>query len=184
MNKKHLIVAWVIVFLLIIPVCRADDSKENVDWDKLDYKLYQDLKQQTGAAESEINQAMGGTHLEYENWDRASIYFNKAVALDPKLYWSWYNLALLNMDTEEGNEYLKKAIEANPDYPPPYYWLAYTYCRHDRDEEAVPIFEKFLEVAEGDPNEAGRIRTATKILQELSSGEDEEELQTIRARYE
>ena len=111
---------------------------------------------------------------------KAEGYLKKAVELDPKLHLAWYRLALLHLDSEEGNTYLKKAIEANPQFPPPYYWLAYAYCRHRKDVEAVPLLQTFLKVAHGDPDESARLRTAEKILEELRSGTDGEQLERIR----
>jgi tetratricopeptide (TPR) repeat protein len=92
----------------------------------------------------------------------------------------WYKLAWSHLDTEEGYIYFKKAIEADPTYPPPYYWLAYQYCRDRRDKEAIPVFEKYLEVAKDDPNESGRCDYAREVLKDLMSGKEGESLSKTR----
>ena len=182
MNKKQLIVTWVSVFLLSTSICWAEDSKKNVDWDKIDARLFATIKQETGESNAEIYQAMGLTHQKQENWDRAEKYFKKAVELNPKLQWSWYNLALLYTDTEEGYNYNKKATEANPKFPIPYYWMAYYRCRNREDKKAIPLFKKYLEVAEAekDPQEEGRIKVAKKVLAELLVGKEGQNLSMMR----
>ena len=180
MHKEQFIVAWVLVFLLTISVCKAEDSKENVDWDKIDSKLFYTLKQDSGKSDAEIYQAIGLTHFKQENWDRAEKYLKKAVELNPKLHWSWYNLGLLYIDTEEGYNYFKKATEANPKFSVPYYWMAYYRCRNREDKKAIPLFEKYLEVAHGDKEETGRIKVAKEVLGDLVSGKEGQSLKMMR----
>lgn len=176
---KPLILTIIILFLFS-PYASPQDSNEKVDWDKIEYHLFKDLKE-SGRSDAEIHQAIGYTLLETNNkWERATVHFKKALELDSTLYLSWYNLGLLYMDTEEGNEYFKKAIEANPSFPPAYYWIAYCYCRSRKDKEAIPVFEKYLEVAEGDSNEVDRVRVAKKVLQELHSGIEGKNLSMMR----
>jgi tetratricopeptide (TPR) repeat protein len=133
--------------------------------------------------EAEICQSIGLVHIREENWERAAAYFKKAVHLNPNLFWSWYNLGLLYVDTEVGNSYLRKAIEVNPGYPPPYYWLAYCYCRKKKDKEAILLFKKYLQVARGNLSEVVRYGRASKILKELIMGIVGEELWRIRHLY-
>ncbi|MBL7198136.1 MAG: tetratricopeptide repeat protein [Candidatus Omnitrophica bacterium] len=170
----------ILILFLITSCVYPQDSGENIDWNEVDYYLFNSLKEEFEQGEAEIYQAIGFVHIKQENWKRAATYFKKAVSLNPKLYWSWYNLGLLHIDTEEGNKYLKKAIEADPDYPPPYYWLAYCYCKHRREKQAIKIFKKYLEVAEDIPSETPRNRRARRILAELFSGREGEELWKIR----
>ncbi|MBU0743996.1 MAG: tetratricopeptide repeat protein [Gammaproteobacteria bacterium] len=171
-----------LTLILILTVSKADaqDVKKNINWDKIDAQLFSDLKQRTGKDDAENYQAIGAVHFKYENWDKAEMYYKKALELNPKLYWSWYNLALLYLDTEEGVGYLKKTIEANPTYAPAYYWLAYSYCRDRKDEEAIPIFKKYLGVAKDDPNESGRYEYAQDVLRELLVGLEGENLSKTR----
>lgn len=172
--------------LLLIPIlffissCTYSKYQVRVDLDKVDGQLFNDIKRETGKDDAEIYQALGMTYLKQENWDRSISYFKKATSLNPSLYSSWYNLGLLHLDIEEGNNYFKKTIEVNPAYPPPYYWLAYSYCRDRRDKEAMPIFEKYLEVAKDNPNESGRYEYARDVLKELVSGEEGENLSKTR----
>lgn len=156
-----------------------------VNWDKIDAKLFSTIKQETGESDAEVYQAMGLTHLKQEKWDRAEKYFNKAVELNPKLQWSWYNLALLNTDTEEGYNYNKKATEANPKFSIPYYWMAYYRCRNREDAKAIPLFKKYLEVADPrDPVEESRIKVAKKVLVELLAGKEGQNLSMMRRSKE
>ncbi|MBU3955710.1 hypothetical protein KJ633_04545, partial [bacterium] len=158
------------------------DSSEQVDWDKIEYHLYKDLRaEHPDKSEAEIEQAIGYALLQSDNqWERAAVHFKKAVELDPRLYFSWYNLGLINADTEEGYDYFKKATEAKPDYPPPYYWMAYYRCRNREDKKAIPLFQKYLEVAKGDKNEDRRIKTATEVLQDLLVGREGKNLSMMR----
>lgn len=156
-----------------------------VNYDKIEDHLFKDLKEQEGKSDAEIHQAIGYALLKTDNkWERATVRFKKALELDPSLYFSWYNLGLIYIDTEEGNNYFKKAIEVKPDFAPPYYWLAYTYCRMRKDKDAIPVFEKYLEVAEGDQNEIGRISVAEKVLKDLYSGKEGENISKLRRPFD
>ena len=175
-----------LIFLAVFLFClsvNAENQKENIDWSKIERRLYEDLKEEGNKGEAEIYQIIGYSLMEVDNqWERATVYFKKAVDIDPSLYFSWYNLGLIYIDDEEGCEYFKKTIEAKPDFVPPYYWIAYNYCRHYRDIEAIPAWEKYLEVAElkNEVNEQGRINTARKVLKELKSGRAGDEAKKIR----
>ncbi len=184
MNKKQLIVAWVIsvLFLSLAVAGHPQDSSEQVDWDKIEYHLYKDSRaQHPDKSEAEIEQAIGYALLQSDNqWERATVHFKKAVELDPKLHFSWYSLGLINADTEQGYNYFKKATEAKPDYPPPYYWMAYYRCRNREDRKAIPLFQKYLEVAKGDKNEDSRIEVATEVLKDLLAGREGKNLSMMR----
>lgn len=170
------------VLICIGTIAQVYDKK--IDWDKLGFNLHRELKSTTNKSEAEIHEAMGYTLLKTDNqWERAEVYFKKAVELNPKLYLSWYNLGLIYIDTDEGNNYFKKAMEANPNYPPPYYWLGYTYCRNRKDKEAVPLFKKYLEVAKNNSNESIRVAFVQKVLKELISGKEDASVKTIRKPF-
>ena len=187
-NKKDMlkkIFSAILILAVSIPCIysmayASQTADEELNWDEIDYSLFQALKEGSGQSDAEIYQALGSNHVKHGNWERAAVYFKKAVSLDPELYWSWYNLGLLHIDTEAGNKYLKKAIEAKPDYPPPHYWLAYTYCKSRKDREAIKIFKEYLQLAEGVPSEDDRYKKARRILAELFSGREGLELWKIR----
>lgn len=186
MNRK-LIVVWImgLLFLSLAVAGYPQDSSEQVDWDKLESRLYEKLKTEGGKSDAEIHQAIGYALLNsYNKWERATVHFKRAVELEPKMYFAWYCLGLINIDTEEGNGYFRKAIEANPAFSPSYYWLAYTYCRQRKDKEAIPIWEKYIEVAKNYVAESARLEVAKRVLKELRSGKDGEELEKIRKTEE
>lgn len=164
------------LFLLIFifsPFAYAKDSKP-IDWDKMETQFYSDLKATQGThTDATLEQALGFMLLEKTQWLRAAIHYKKAVKLDPTLFNSWYNLGLIYIDKEKGNEYFRQAIKANPGYSPPYYWLAYNYYKARKDKEAIPIFEKYVKIATeaDDTEEIDRIKNTKKLLKELYSGE-------------
>ena len=180
-NNKQLIPLFLIISFILSSYAYAQ-SNNSVDWDKIEYHLYKDLRaEHPDKSEAEIEQALGYSFFVSDNqWERAVFHFKKAVELDPKLYWSWYNLGLIYVDEEEGRDYFRKAIEANPDFSPAYYWLGYSLCRNRRDKEALPIFKKYLEVAKDDPQEKNRFEFANKLVKELLSGKEGENLSKIR----
>jgi Tfp pilus assembly protein PilF len=182
MNKKQLIVILTLVMFLAIPICQAQDSDKQVDLDKLERYLYQDLRtEHPDKNEAEIEEAIGYAFLHSENQrERATVHFKKAVELDPKLHFSWYNLGLIYVDTEEGYNYFQKATEAKPDFPPPYYWMAHYRCRNREDKEAIPLFQKYLEVAKDDEQETGRVEIVQEVLQDLLTGKEGPNLRMMR----
>jgi tetratricopeptide (TPR) repeat protein len=158
------------------------EEKPTVYWGKIEVALYEQLKAENRfKSDAEIHQAIGYSLLESDNqWERAVVHFKKAVQEDPGLYFSWYNLGLIYADEEEGRDYFRKCIKANPDFAPAYYWLGYSLCRHRRDKEALPVFEEYLKVAEDDPQEKGRLEFAGKLVRELRAGQEGESLKMIR----
>jgi len=100
--------------------------------------------------------------------------------MDPELYFSWYNLGLMDPDAEEGRDCFKKCIKSNPAFPPAYYWLGYSLCRNKRDKEALPIFEEYLKAAKDDPKEKDRFIFASKLIKELQTGKEGKNSKMIR----
>ena len=102
--KRQLIIIGIV--FLFSSEAYAQKIGEQVDWDKIENRLLEDLKTKGGKSESEIHQAIGYGLLESDNnWERAVIHFKKAVELNPHDAWSWNTLGMIYIDTEEGNEY-------------------------------------------------------------------------------
>ncbi|MDD5583848.1 MAG: hypothetical protein PHV55_02160 [Candidatus Omnitrophica bacterium] len=181
MNKKQLILAC-FIFAFSSLYAFAQENEEKVDWDKIEYHLARDLKAKfPDKSEAELEQAIGGALLQVDNqWERATVHFKKAVQLDSGLYFAWYNLGLINIDTKEGYNYFKKAIESNPGFANPYYWMAYYRCRNREDKKAIPLFQKYLEVARNNEAEAGRVKIAEEVLQDLLAGREGNSLNMMR----
>jgi tetratricopeptide (TPR) repeat protein len=179
--KKNLL--FIIVFISFTFSILAENQNKKVDWDKIENALYNKLKNETDKSEAEVHQAIGYSLLKVDNqWERASVHFKKAVKQNPSLYLSWYNLALIDIGNEIGYRYFKKAIEAKPDFAPPYYWIAYNYCRYYRDIEAVSAFKKYLEVAKksNNPSEKGRMKVTEDVLAALKSKKEKGDIKKIR----
>jgi tetratricopeptide (TPR) repeat protein len=177
------IVILLFLFLTLFnPFGYSQESDKEVDWERIEYHLYKTLRSENPeTSEAEIHQAVGYAFLKSDNqFERAAVRFKKAVAMDPKLYFSWYNLGLINADEEKGRNYFKKCIEVKPDFSPAYYWLGYSLCRQRRDKEALPVFEKYLVVARGDPQEKDRLKFASKLVKELRCGKEGKNLSSIR----
>lgn len=130
--------------------------------------------------DAHLFQTIGLGYFKVRDWAQAQLYLSKALKLDPGLYWSWYCLGLLNIDSPAGYAYLKKSTEINPDFALPYYWMGYYHCRLREDRKAVPFFKKYIELAEGRAGEEERLRAAKAVLQELYSGKDGKALAMIR----
>jgi tetratricopeptide (TPR) repeat protein len=162
---------------LFMSFCYAE---EDVDWNKVEERLFFNLKEQGNYTDAEVFQAIGLTHFQQQIWDRAEAYLMQAVDMDPNLYQSWYHLGLLYMDTEEGYKYFENATLAKPDFPIPYYWMAYYRCRIREDEKAIPLFEQYLEAAKSHSSEGTRIKTATEVLQDLKEGREGKNLSMMR----
>lgn len=161
------------------------EKKETEDRDKKDADMFALIKKLQGAGDAEAYQALGAHYRDKtEDADRATMYFKKAVALNPNLYLSWFSLGLLHISEEEGNEYLRNTVKAKPDFAEPYYWLAYNLCRVRKDKEAIPLFERYLEVAQKDKAEQAqgpsRIDVAREVLADLRSGKEGESLRNMR----
>ena len=172
----------VVTLLLSISLTSFAEEEKTVDWDKIEVALCVKLKSENPEkTDAEIHQAVGYGLLRSDNqWERAVLHFKKAVEADPGLYFSWYNLGLIYADEEEGRNDFRKCIEANPDFPPAYYWLGYSLCRQKRDKEALPVLEEYLEMAKDDPEEKDRVKFATKLVKELKAGKEGKNLSMIR----
>jgi len=146
----------------------------------IDSRLFETIRKEYNKSEAETLQVIALTHLELKRWNRADYYFRKALQLNPKLYMSWYNLGFLYIDTEKGYNYFKKATIVKPDFSTPYYWMAYYRCRNREDKKAIPLFEKYIELAIGDKEEAGRVKVAKEVLADLKAGREGQSLSMMR----
>ncbi len=136
----------IIIFLFFFSIGFCEDENQ----------LFVELKKQYRLTDAQTYELMGMTHLEMDRVDRAEFYFKKTVTLDPRLYRSWYNLGLINMDNPE--IFFKKAIEANRNFAPAHYWLASYYDNCDNRIEATKYFREYLNVVDrNDPLEKQRI---------------------------
>lgn len=130
--------------------------------------------------DGKVYQTMALDYFKQRNWPEAQTNFKKAIKSDPTLYQSWYHLGLLNLENQEGYNYLKKTVEIKPDFSVPYFWMAYYHCRLHEDKEAIPLFRKYIVLAENEPGEEVRLKSSKDVLQELLSGKDGPMLNTIR----
>lgn len=155
------------IFLGVLGAC-AQEADETVAWDRVDAQLIKKAKAQSaGRMSPEVYQNLGLSYFRQEMFDRAFLYFNAAVQADPRLYWSWYYLGLLNLEAAES--YFRKAIEVNKRFAPAYYWLGRYYMKKDKASEAIKIFEAYLRVAPASPNEEERIPEVQRLLESLGS---------------
>jgi len=138
------------------------------DADVADARLIKKLQAQTGADKASLFQTLGFSYFRRENFDRAFLYFNAAVGINPRLHWSWYYMGLLH--PEEAEKYFKKAIVANREFAPAHYWLGRHYGKRGALEEAIRAFETYLEVSWADPNERARMDEARELLKKLRQG--------------
>lgn len=118
-----------------------------------------------------------GAQTEY-----AALHLRNALEKNPKHTLAWFALGLIEMGTDEGNGYIQKAIESDPDFAEGYYWLGYNNLRDGKDEIGQHYLEQFLEKAKGQPAEAGRVLTAKEVLADLKAGTMGESLAIIRRK--
>jgi tetratricopeptide (TPR) repeat protein len=78
--------------------------------------------------------------------------YERAVALDPKLYEAWLNLGtlLLSSDPAKAVEPLQKALDLQPAQTRPHYLLAVAFDRSGNETAAAEEFQKLLRL---DPND-------------------------------
>ena len=79
----------------------------------------------------------------------AKIAWQIAVARDPAFAEAWYNLAIAAED--EGHDDLaiaeyRRAVQAQPDYADAHFNLGLLLTKLDRFDEALPVWERFLEL--------------------------------------
>lgn len=168
---RPVVIFGFIVFVFLASLSYAQGAAG--DLDKIDQFLFKKIKTESGKDDSSIYLELGLSYFKQENFNRSFIYFGKAVAVNPKAYWGWYYMGLLTMENPEG--YFKKAIEANPRFAPPYYWLGRYYCKKKNTKEAIKFFEDYMKKAKGDPEEAPRIQNAMQFVELMKSGETDYE---------
>lgn len=177
---------WILLFLGSFfsagVTAYAEEANPTVDWTQDEQLMHDVLKEaQPRKTEAEIQEAMGYVLLNKSNqWEKAADHYKQAVQLNPKLFKAWYSLGLIFMCSEEGDGYLIRSTDANPDFAPSWYWLGYNACRAGKDTESIDYFKKFLQVARNDEQEAGRVKVATAVLAELHSGKPGPETAKIR----
>jgi tetratricopeptide (TPR) repeat protein len=153
----------ILISILVFGLC-INVYAENNNWDTIDNRLFIELKAQYKLTDAQTYELIGRTHLQEDRWERAEVYFKKAVKLNSGLYISWYHLGLIHLDNPE--IYFRKAIEANPDFALPYYWLAMCLKQYDKKTEAITYFKKYLKtVDKSDPQEHERIKVAESEIE-------------------
>ena len=155
--------------LLLLAAPLAAQSPFPAALDTADARFIKRLQAQTGADKASLYQTLGFSYFRQENFDRAFLYFNAAVQVNPRLYWSWYYMGLL--DPEDAETYFKKAIVANQEFAPAYYWLGRHYGKRGMFREAIRAFERYLKNAWSDPNENARTDEVREFLRKLRQGE-------------
>src|SRR5262245_32463092 len=82
----------------------------------------------------------------------AKVAWQIAVARDPAFAEAWYNLAMAAEDEKHIDlaiaEY-RRAVQAQPDYADAHFNLALLLTRLDRYGDALPLWERFLEIEPG-----------------------------------
>jgi tetratricopeptide (TPR) repeat protein len=79
----------------------------------------------------------------------------KLVVMYPKdvwAYWFLYSFQNIIQDTNGCLETLKKALEITENPAPVYNILGYTYMQLGKKDEAASAFDKYIELAPGNPN--------------------------------
>ena len=93
----------------------------------------------------------------------AKVAWQIAVARDPAFAEAWYNLALAAEDEQQTDlaiaEY-RRAVQAQSDYTDAHFNLALLLTRLERCAEALPVWERFLEL---EPS-SGQTSTAQKAI--------------------
>ena len=152
-----IILLLAIIFILIPLYTKA----QNVfaEWDDEDRQLFKDTKKEHDIDNAETYQLLGTAFLMEHRINKATICFKRAVRLDPKLFFSWHHLGILNMNNPE--LYFKKAIEIDPRFSPSFYCLARYYKKCDKKQEAQKYFKLYLEVVDrNDPEQKNMIKAA------------------------
>ena len=120
------------------------------------------VREDTAAAERHIEEALRiDPTLANAHYNRAQVYEKRGLAreaeaeylkeleISPKHFKSMYNLSRLYREVGDENKeyrYLKECLEADPDFPLPYFYLArISLNRGERYEEAVDLVNKGLE---------------------------------------
>jgi tetratricopeptide (TPR) repeat protein len=167
---RTVLVAGFILFVFSTSFSCAQAPQSGAkDLDRVDQFLFKKIKTETGKDDSSIYMELGLSYFKQENFNRSFLYFGKATTLNPKAYWAWYYMGLLTMENPEG--YFKKAIEANPRFAPPYYWLGRYYCKKKNIKESIKSFRNYMKRAQNDPEEGPRIQSAVQFVELMEAGE-------------
>jgi tetratricopeptide (TPR) repeat protein len=105
-----------------------------------------------------------------ERYQEAVVYFDRAIAVDPRYEAAWaYKGDSLNAlgRHPEAIQCFEKAIEINPDYAKPYYFKAYALVNSKRKGEARLWFQRYLEIAPS--SQTSEIQDAQRMLRILGA---------------
>lgn len=178
MNMRKIICLFVLI--LFLSGCFHHRAPRKFDSGGPHEEVVTNYKKNTPQQDAHLYQAMGIDYFNQKDLAKAEEFFERAVKSDSSLYWSWCCLGLLNIEQQKGYQYLKKSAEIKPDFPVPYYWMAYYHCRIREDQQAIHFFKKYIELAKDIPGEVDRVVAAKETLQELESGKDARMLKLIR----
>jgi Tfp pilus assembly protein PilF len=168
-----------LIAVLILFTINFNAYSQTVE-DNTDRQLFAELKKRLEKSDAEIYQAMGMTYFQEDNCLKAELFLKKAVSLEPQFFQCWYLLGILNIDSEAGYNYFKKATEADPTFAEPLYWMAYYKCSKRNDNEAVSLFKRYVKVAGNNPKEAERVKAAKNVIDDLLTNKEGKDLSIMR----
>lgn len=102
--------------------------------------------------------------------ERAAEYFQRAVEADPDSAQDWSNLGAAHLEARqfaEARPALERAAELSPRDPRPLFNLANCLERLDRPERAAEVWQRFVDLAEGNPQYRGQVQLALRRLRAL-----------------
>ena len=113
---------------------------------------------------------LGNIFSAQERAAEAKIAWQIAVARDPAFAEAWYNLAMAAEDEEHTDLAIaqyRRAVQARPDYVDGHFNLALLLTKLDRYADALPAWERVLELAPGTRQAAMAKRAAALCRMEL-----------------
>ena len=92
----------------------------------------------------------GLTQMGQGKYENASLYFNKALVLLPEYAYLHINIGILKgamNQPKEAETYFKNALRLNPQLPDGYYFYASWLAGHKREQEAIPLLQRALQIS-------------------------------------
>ncbi len=101
--------------------------------------------------------------------EEAMVYFGHALERNPQDPTSLYNIGVVMVNSggvEEGAALIARALEVQPEFPLALKALGYAYARIEKYQEAVDVFEKYIE-QDPDAADAAQIRDFVTALKAM-----------------
>ena len=153
----------IIFYIILVTLYFSVTFIRNQDW--RDSLTFWTKTAQSSPTSDRANYNLGTAYLYARNWDKAILFYKRAIALGLDVYNNLANAYCLSGNSQEAIATFKKAIEFNPGFVDAYNNLGIVYQALGETEEAISLYKKAMEINPDHPSAYNNLGTIYESLE-------------------